>query len=52
MATKARQQYHADETTLSKERREFSISDDVQEKIDWIEEGAQVNTIETIRVNW
>lgn len=52
MATKARQQYHADETTLSKERREFSISDEVQEKIDWIEEGAQVNTIETIRVNW
>lgn len=34
MATKARQQYHADEVTLSKERREFSISDDVQEKID------------------
>ena len=52
MATKARQQYHADEVTLSKDRREFSISDDVQEKIDWIEEGAQVNTIETIRVNW
>lgn len=52
MATKARQQYHADEVTLSKDRREFSISDDVQEKIEWIEEGAQVNTIETIRVNW
>lgn len=52
MATKARQQYFADEVTLSKDRREFSISDDVQEKIEWIEEGAQVNTIETIRVNW
>lgn len=51
MATKARQQYFADEQTLQKQLKEFSIADDVQQKIDSVEEGAQVNVIETIRVN-
>lgn len=52
MATHARQQYFADESSLSKEKREFSIAEEVQQKIDSIEEWAQVNTIETIKVNW
>jgi hypothetical protein len=38
MATKARQQYFADEVSLSKEKREFSIADEIQQKIDSIEE--------------
>jgi hypothetical protein len=38
MATHARQQYFADENSLSKERREFSIADEIQEKIDSVEE--------------
>lgn len=52
MATHARQQYFADESSLSKEKREFSIAEEVQQKIDSIEEWAQVNKIETIKVNW
>ena len=52
MATTARQQYFADESSLSKEKREFSIADGIQEKIDSVEEWAQVNKIEAIRVNW
>ena len=52
MATKARQQYFADEVSLSKEKREFSIADEIQQKIDSIEEWAQVNKIETVKVNW
>lgn len=52
MATHARQQYFADENSLSKERREFSIADEIQEKIDSVEEWAQVNKIETVKVNW
>lgn len=52
MATHWRQQYFADEQTLQKESREFSIADEVQQKIDWIEDWAQVNIIEEIRVNW
>lgn len=52
MATHARQQYFADESSLSKERREFSIADEIQEKIDSVEEWAQVNRIDTIKVNW
>lgn len=52
MATHARQQYFADENSLSKERREFSIADEIQEKIDSVEEWAQVNRIETVKVNW
>lgn len=52
MATKARQQYFADEVSLQKELKEFSIADEIQQKIDSVEEGAQVNTIETIKVNW
>lgn len=52
MATTARQQYFADESSLSKEKREFSIANEIQEKIDSIEEWAQVNKIEAIKVNW
>lgn len=52
MATHARQQYFADESSLSKEKREFSIADEVQQKIDSVEEWAQVNRIETVKVNW
>lgn len=52
MATHARQQYFADESSLSKEKREFSIADEIQEKIDSVEEWAQVNKIETVKVNW
>lgn len=52
MATKARQQYFADEISLQKQSREFSISDEIQQKIDGIEEWAQVNVIETVKVNW
>ena len=52
MATKARQQYFADETSISKESREFAIADSVQQKIDSIETWAQVNVIETVKVNW
>lgn len=52
MATTARQQYFADGSSLSKEKREFSIADGIQEKIDSVEEWAQVNKIEAIRVNW
>lgn len=52
MATKARQQYFADEDSLQKIRREFSIADEIQQKIDSVEEWAQVNKIETIKVNW
>lgn len=52
MATKARQQYFADEDSLQKIRREFSIADDIQQKIDSIEPWAQVNKIETVKVNW
>lgn len=52
MATTARQQYFADESSLSKEKREFSIADEIQEKINSVEEWAQVNKIEAIKVNW
>lgn len=52
MATKARQQYFADETSLQKDSREFSIADDIQQKIDSVETWAQVNKIDTIKVNW
>ena len=52
MATKARQQYFADEDSLQKKSREFSIADEIQEKIDSVEEWAQVNKIETVKVNW
>jgi len=52
MATKARQQYFADEDSLQKKSREFSIADEIQQKIDSVEEWAQVNVIETVKVNW
>ena len=52
MATKARQQYFADETSLQKDSREFSIADEIQQKIDSVEEWAQVNVIEAVKVNW
>lgn len=49
---KARQQYFADETSIEKESREFAIEASVLEKINSIEPGAQVNVIETVKVNW
>ena len=49
---KARQQYFADEQTLAKTDKEFAIENSLVEKINSIEEGAQVNTIETVKVNW
>ena len=52
MATTARQQYFADETSLQKDSREFSIADDIQQKIASVEPWAEVNTIETVKVNW
>ena len=51
MATTARQQYFADETSLQKDSREFSIANDIQQKIDSVETWAQVNVIETVKVN-
>ena len=51
MATKARQQYFADEISLQKDSREFSLEDNVKQKIDSVEVWAQVNTIETVKVN-
>ena len=49
---KARQQYFADEVTLQKENRDFSIQPELVEKLEWIEPWAQVNIIETVKVNW
>ena len=49
---KARQQYYADEVTLQKESRDFAIQPEIIEKIDTIEPWAQVNVIETVKVNW
>ena len=49
---KARQQYFADEVTLQKESRDFSITPEIIEKLDSIETWAQVNVIETVKVNW
>lgn len=49
---KARQQYFADETSIEKESREFAIEASILEKINSIEPGAQVNVIETVKVNW
>lgn len=51
MATKARQQYFADEISLQKDSREFSLEDNIKQKIDSVEAWAQVNTIETVKVN-
>lgn len=51
MATKARQQYFADEISLQKDSREFSLEDNIKQKIDSVEVWAQVNTIETVKVN-
>lgn len=49
---KGRQQYFADEVSIQKEAREFAIEEALKEKIDSIEEWAQVNVIETVKVNW
>ena len=49
---KARQQYFADETSIAKDSREFAITPEILEKINSIEPWAQVNVIETIKVNW
>lgn len=52
MATTARQQYFGDESSIQKERREFSLADELQDKIDSVEYWAQENVIETVKVNW
>lgn len=49
---KARQQYFADEVTLQKENRDFAIQPELIEKLESIETWAQVNVIETVKVNW
>ena len=49
---KARQQYFADEVTLQKENRDFAIQPELIEKLESIEAWAQVNVIETVKVNW
>ena len=49
---KARQQYFADETSIAKDSREFAITPEILEKINSIEPWAQVNVIETVKVNW
>ena len=49
---KARQQYFADEVTLQKENRDFAIQPELVEKLESIEAWAQVNVIETVKVNW
>ena len=49
---KARQQYFADEASIAKESREFAITPELLEKINSIEPWAQVNVIETVKVNW
>ena len=49
---KARQQYFADEVSIQKEAREFAIEEQLKDKIDSVEEWAQVNIIETVKVNW
>lgn len=52
MATKARQIYTADEETLHKDKRTLEIESWYKTKIDWIEDWAQVNVIEWVKVNW
>ena len=49
---KARQQYFADEASIAKDSREFAITPEILEKINSIEPWAQVNVIETVKVNW
>lgn len=49
---KARQQYFADEASIAKDSREFAITPELLEKINSIEPWAQVNVIETVKVNW
>ena len=49
---KGRQQYFADEVSIQKEAREFAIEEQLKAKIDSVEEWAQVNVIETVKVNW
>ena len=52
MATKARQIYTADEETLHKDKRTLEIESWYKTKIDGIEDWAQVNVIEWVKVNW
>ena len=52
MAVKANQQYYADWEYIDKQAREFQPTSEFKNKIDSIEEWAQVNVIEDIKVNW
>jgi len=52
MASHARQQYFADEESIQKQSREFSLVDEIKDKIDSIEYWAQVNVIEEVQENW
>jgi len=49
---KARQVYTADDLSIFKEAKEFSLAPEITSKLDWIEPGAQVNKIEIVKVNW
>ena len=51
MASHAKQQYFADEESIQKQAREFSLVDEVKDKIDSIEYWAQVNVIEVVKEN-
>ena len=49
---KARQQYFADEVSLFKEARTISFDEELLRKINEIDERAQENVIEIVKVNW
>ena len=51
MAAHARQQYFADEESIQKQAREFSLVDELKDKLDSIEWWAQVNVIEEVKEN-
>lgn len=48
----ARQQYYADWEYVDKAARQFSLTQEVIEKLDSIEPGAERNFIQWIKVNW
>lgn len=49
---KARQQYQADWTYVDKQEKEFTLTQEIIEKLDSIEPGAERNFIQGIKVNW
>ena len=52
MASHANQQYYADGEYIDKQAREFQPTMAFKAKVDSIEEWAQVNVIEDVKVNW